>query len=92
MTRKSLKPCINVENVSQFRSYQIKIAFLKLILLIFIASCGGELTEKSGTVTSPEWPSPYPSHQNCSWKITCDADVEIKIKNFEIGPDLAGNS
>ena len=50
------------------------------------------MTEKSGTVTSPEWPSPYPSHQNCSWKITCDADVEITIKNFEIGPDLAGNS
>ena len=50
------------------------------------------MTEKSGTVTSPEWPSPYPSHQNCSWKITCAADVEITIKNLEIGPDIAGNS
>ena len=91
MTRKSLKPCINVKNVSQFGSYKIKISFLKIFLLI-VASCGDELTEKSGTVTSPEWPSPYPSHQNCSWKITCDADVEIKIKNIEIGPDIAGNS
>ena len=44
----------------------------------------------SGTITSPEWPLPYPNHQNCTWKIACNETVQIKINNFEIGPDLTG--
>ena len=58
--------------------------------LLNVVGCGGELTGKSGTITSPEWPLPYPNDQNCTWKITCNDTVEIKINNLEIGPNFTG--
>ena len=45
----------------------------------------------SGTITSPEWPLPYPNHQNCTWKIACNETVQIKITYFEIGPNLTAS-
>ena len=58
--------------------------------LLNIVGCGGELTGNSGTITSPEWPLPYPNDQNCTWKITCNDTVEIKINDLEIGPNFTG--
>ena len=55
-----------------------------------LGGCGGELTDTSGTIISTEWPLPYQNYQNCTWKITCNDTVQIKINNFEIGPNLTG--
>ena len=55
-----------------------------------LGGCGGELTDTSGTITSTEWPLLYPNNQNCTWKITFNDTVQIKINNFEIGPNLTG--
>lgn len=65
---------------------------LKIIItktLFFeIANCGGQITDTTGTITSPEWPLSYPYHNNCTWTITCADNVVISVKNFAIGPTL----
>ena len=48
--------------------------------------CGGELTENSGTVTTPGWPDLYPNNANCLWEKKCPKGeiVEIKFSSFSV--------
>ncbi|KAL3289762.1 hypothetical protein HHI36_023157 [Cryptolaemus montrouzieri] len=58
----------------------------------FVAStqgkgCGGKIFGKSGTITSPMYPSPYKNDTICIWEINIPigAQVAITISRFELG-------
>ncbi|XP_067863040.1 CUB and sushi domain-containing protein 2 [Heptranchias perlo] len=46
--------------------------------------CGGNLTERKGTILSPGFPDPYQNSLNCLWKITVPegAGIQIQIIGF----------
>ena len=53
---------------------------LGILLLIFVYSaCGGDITAKSGVITSPGYPSPYLAYQNCLWTIRTKPNHHLKI-------------
>ena len=31
------------------------------------------------TITSPNWPNPYPPHSDCTWEIIAPRGVEIQL-------------
>ena len=37
------------------------------------------LSNSSGTITSPNFPSPYPNNINCMWKITVNDGPRVKL-------------
>jgi len=41
--------------------------------------CEYELTNKSGLITSPNYPQPYPSSYHCKWKITVPVGLRIAL-------------
>ncbi|XP_035255204.1 seizure protein 6 homolog isoform X2 [Anguilla anguilla] len=43
------------------------------------ALCGGELTEPSGTVLSPDWPLSYSKGQDCVWLVHVGEDKRIEL-------------
>ncbi|XP_076821351.1 cubilin-like [Clavelina lepadiformis] len=45
------------------------------------AKCGGVFmaTSKPQRLTSPGWPNPYPSNQNCTWMLTAQQGYRIRI-------------
>jgi len=47
------------------------------------AGCGGDLTDPTGVITSPDYPSQYSDNAHCEWTITVPAD---KVIRFEITP------
>lgn len=48
--------------------------------------CGGTLTALSGVVTSPNYPGPYQSGRNCTWKIvvTPGSHVQLTFRQIDI--------
>lgn len=48
--------------------------------------CRGHFNSSTGTITSPSYPSPYPSYQNCLWTIHTWSNhyLRIKILNLDI--------
>ena len=69
-----------------------KVSFFKPNIFPVTANCGGVLTGKSGTFTSPEWGSSptYPSYQNCTWTKSCtggslnDGKIVLTVKSFDL--------
>ena len=53
-------------------------------------SCGGDFTEKSGTIVYPEGPqsSKYPPNAKCTWTITVapGMSVALTFEKFDIEP------
>ncbi|MEE6484219.1 hypothetical protein FKM82_013795 [Ascaphus truei] len=49
-----------------------------------VVPCGGNLTERKGTILSPGFPEPYLNSLNCVWKITVPegAGVQIQVISF----------
>uniref|UniRef100_A0A8C5PCX5 Neuropilin n=1 Tax=Leptobrachium leishanense TaxID=445787 RepID=A0A8C5PCX5_9ANUR len=48
-----------------------------------VSSCGGRLNAKDpGYITSPGYPSDYPSHQNCEWVISAPEPNQKIVLNF----------
>ncbi|MCJ8739210.1 hypothetical protein PDJAM_G00044570 [Pangasius djambal] len=43
------------------------------------ALCGGDLTDASGTVLSPDWPQSYSKGQDCVWQIHVSEDKRIEL-------------
>lgn len=43
------------------------------------ALCGGELTDATGTVLSPDWPQSYSKGQDCVWQIHVSEDKRIEL-------------
>ncbi|XP_069079880.1 CUB and sushi domain-containing protein 2 [Pleurodeles waltl] len=49
-----------------------------------VVPCGGNLTERKGTILSPGFPEPYLNSLNCVWKITVPegAGIQIQVVSF----------
>lgn len=46
-------------------------------------SCGGMLTNTSGVITSPNYPSNYPNNITCTWKISAEkSHLNLTIEDF----------
>ncbi|GCB63272.1 hypothetical protein scyTo_0013182 [Scyliorhinus torazame] len=43
--------------------------------------CGGNLTERKGTILSPGFPDPYQNSLNCLWKITVPEGAGIQVSD-----------
>uniref|UniRef100_A0AAY5K6Q5 Seizure 6-like protein 2 n=1 Tax=Esox lucius TaxID=8010 RepID=A0AAY5K6Q5_ESOLU len=43
------------------------------------ALCGGELTDTSGTILSPDWPQSYSKGQDCVWQIHGNEEKRIEL-------------
>lgn len=48
-------------------------------LLLLQALCGGELTEPSGTILSPDWPQSYSKGLDCVWQIHGNEEKRIEL-------------
>lgn len=48
-------------------------------LSCFSALCGGELTEPSGTILSPDWPQSYSKGLDCVWQIHGNEEKRIEL-------------
>ena len=56
------------------------ISTCKYIVPFFVHSaCGGNLNAKTGVITSPGYPSPYPTYQNCLWTIHTLPNHHLRI-------------
>lgn len=44
-----------------------------------LALCGGELTEPSGTILSPDWPQSYSKGKDCVWQIHGNEEKRIEL-------------
>ncbi|KPP74300.1 suppressor of tumorigenicity 14 protein-like [Scleropages formosus] len=55
-------------------------AVYSVIPLTTANSCGGLLTNKSGTFSSPYYPSFYPNSVDCKWTIQVPANSKIRVK------------
>uniref|UniRef100_A0A4W5QPB6 CUB domain-containing protein n=1 Tax=Hucho hucho TaxID=62062 RepID=A0A4W5QPB6_9TELE len=46
--------------------------------------CGGNLTQRTGTILSPGFPEPYLNSLNCVWKITVPegSGIQIQVISF----------
>lgn len=51
-----------------------------------MSDCGSKLQGKSGEVTSPGFPSPYPTESTCVWTIRVDSKsaIELDMKEMDI--------
>ncbi|NXX12380.1 CUZD1 protein, partial [Podargus strigoides] len=45
-----------------------------------IENCGGQLTGPSGTLTSPNYPAPYPEFAYCIWHIQTEKNSKINLQ------------
>lgn len=50
-----------------------------LLSISYSALCGGELTDATGTVLSPDWPQSYSKGQDCVWQIHVSEDKRIEL-------------
>uniref|UniRef100_A0A8D2NPV7 CUB domain-containing protein n=1 Tax=Zosterops lateralis melanops TaxID=1220523 RepID=A0A8D2NPV7_ZOSLA len=48
--------------------------------LLTAVPCGGNLTERKGTILSPGFPEPYLNSLNCVWKITVPEGAGIQVQ------------
>ena len=51
-----------------------------------LTGCGGEIRQRSGTITSPGYPGPYPANAFCFWEIFIpDGDLlTLEFDDFNI--------
>ncbi|MCJ8746358.1 hypothetical protein PDJAM_G00140860, partial [Pangasius djambal] len=56
---------------------------------VCIAPCGGNLTESSGFILSPNYPHPYPHSKDCDWLIVVNSDYVLSLAfiSFSIEPN-----
>ncbi|KAM8884121.1 CUB and sushi domain-containing protein 3-like isoform 1-T1 [Synchiropus picturatus] len=56
---------------------------------VCIAPCGGNLTESSGFILSPNYPHPYPHSKDCDWLIAVNSDYVLSLAfiSFNIEPN-----
>ncbi|TSK31354.1 CUB and sushi domain-containing protein 3 [Bagarius yarrelli] len=56
---------------------------------VCIAPCGGNLTDSSGFILSPNYPHPYPHSKDCDWLIVVNSDYVLSLAfiSFSIEPN-----
>ncbi|EDV99540.1 cubilin homolog [Drosophila grimshawi] len=57
---------------------------------IMKSSCGGKVSSKSGTITSPEYPKPYPRNSNCEWllEVAPHHTIIFDMQDVDIEPSF----
>lgn len=55
-------------------------ALYKAVTPITAQNCGGILTNPSGNISSPFYPSFYPPNVDCTWTINVPAGMKIRVK------------
>ena len=60
----------------------IKKKYCKSNSLFYFLECGGSFSDLTGVITSPGYPSLYPSNQNCIWILSIPNGNQIRL-NFE---------
>ncbi|KTG45688.1 hypothetical protein cypCar_00000684, partial [Cyprinus carpio] len=77
--------CIQVEN----RYYWQPSPPVCIVLCVFPAPCGGNLTGSSGFILSPNFPHPYPHSKDCDWLIAVNSDYVLSLAfiSFSIEPN-----
>ena len=60
--------------------------FFFALINICSGDCGGVLTDRSGVITSPNFPGNYPDHKQCHWQIELPAGetVDLSFKEFDV--------
>ncbi|NXN19303.1 CUZD1 protein, partial [Indicator maculatus] len=53
--------------------------------------CGGQLSGPSGTLTSPNYPAPYPDFTYCVWHIQTENNTRIKLQFQDVFLELDQN-
>lgn len=50
------------------------------------AACGGHVTNLDGFISSPNYPSPYPTNKQCVWQIVAPPQhrISIHFERFEL--------
>lgn len=63
------------------RQFETQNCYLMSRLIFFSRSalCGGELTEPSGTILSPDWPQSYSKGLDCVWQIHSSEEKRIEL-------------
>lgn len=59
--------------------YKSQILSCSSIALLIPVPCGGNLTERKGTILSPGFPEPYLNSLNCVWKISVPEGAGIQV-------------
>lgn len=49
--------------------------------MFLISACGGILTDETGVITSPNFPSNYNHRDACVWKIVAPEGNQIVVSN-----------
>ena len=59
------------------------------MIFIFLVACGGLFTGDKGEISTPNYPSKYPSNSDCIWVIRprTFSPIELKFTGFSIEPE-----
>lgn len=72
-----------------FHTYSFSHVSVALLYLLFIAECGGTITEEpSGRILSPGYPAPYEHNLHCMWTIEAAPGSTIRSKQHPSLPFL----
>ena len=65
---------------------------LQIVVICILANCSYSLRSSNGTVTSPEYPSYYDPHSNCSWLIdVVSGNATLRFNHFSFQSDIGCN-
>ena len=65
---------------------------LQIVVICILANCSYSLRSSNGTVTSPEYPSYYDPHSNCSWLIdVVSGNATLRFDQFSFQSDIGCN-
>ncbi|XP_014254813.1 cubilin-like [Cimex lectularius] len=53
--------------------------------------CGGKMNSSSGSIISPNYPSPYDNNLNCFWKITVPIGNQIQLTIIDLDLEMLQN-
>ena len=57
------------------KSSPLYLTFFLSFLKFCQAQCGGDLTDLTGEITSPNYPATYPDNSDCTWTISAPSST-----------------
>ena len=72
----------------------LKLQENSLYMMYHFSGCGGYSIADSGTISSPSYPSPYPSNSNCTYQIQVlgKRQIHLVFQSFNLFKVNAGSS
>jgi cubilin len=56
-----------------------------------MSGCGGQLSDESGVITSPNYPGPYPSSTECIWTVQLAPGKRINVTIDDLNVESHSN-